>query len=73
MLLKQDYINFWKNTAEDSWQTAEYLMNGKKYVDALFMFCLSIEKLMKANWVLDNIDNYPPRIYDCIVCVMKPI
>ncbi len=39
-------------------------MEGNKNVEALFMFCLAIEKYVKANWVNDNIDNIPPRIHD---------
>ncbi len=28
------------------------------------MFCLAIEKWLKANWVKDNVGNQPPRIHD---------
>jgi HEPN domain-containing protein len=31
---------------------------------ALFMLHLTIEKLFKAHWVKDNIDNFPPRTHD---------
>ncbi len=30
----------------------------------LFAFHLTIEKLLKAHWVKDNINDYPPRIHD---------
>lgn len=30
----------------------------------MFMYCLAMEKLLKAKWVSDNIPNYPPPIHD---------
>ncbi|MBA2760832.1 MAG: HEPN domain-containing protein [Segetibacter sp.] len=42
----------------------EYLYNGKRYAESLFLFCLAVEKWLKAQWVKDNVNNYPPRIHD---------
>lgn len=39
-------------------------MSGKQNVFALFAFHLTIEKLLKAIWVKDNIENTPPRQHD---------
>lgn len=39
-------------------------MGGKQNVFALFAFHLTIEKLLKAIWVKDNIENTPPRHHD---------
>src|SRR5438067_1274503 len=64
MLTKQDYINYWKQTAEDNWATAGYLQSGKKFPEALFMYGLAVEKWLKAIWVKQNINNHPPRIHD---------
>ena len=64
MLTKDDHILYWKQTAADSWDSAEYLLNGKRFPEALFMYCLAIEKWLKAKWVMDNVGNYPPRIHD---------
>jgi HEPN domain-containing protein len=61
---KTDHIAYWKAEAEKNWQTAIILMREKQHVMALFMFNLVIEKLLKAHWVNDNADNYPPRIHD---------
>jgi len=61
---KKDHVNFWLRTGHQSWEAGILLMHGKKNVEALFMFCLAIEKFVKANWVNDNIDNIPPRIHD---------
>lgn len=30
------------------------------------MYCLAIEKWLKAKWVTDNTGNYPPRIHDLL-------
>jgi len=64
MRTKDDHINYWKQTALDSWESAEYLRQGKKYPEALFLYCLAIEKWLKAKWVIDNAGNYAPRIHD---------
>jgi len=58
---KKEHIDWWKNEALRNWETAIYLMKGKQNVFALFAFHLTIEKLLKAIWVKDNIDNTPPR------------
>lgn len=61
---KQDHISYWVDEAERNWQTALYLSEGRQFVMALFLFNLVIEKLLKAHWVKDNIDNFPPRTHD---------
>jgi HEPN domain-containing protein len=64
MRSKPDHINFWIKSAETNWEAGEVLLKNKKHVEGLFMFCLAIEKFLKANWVNDNIDNTPPRIHE---------
>lgn len=64
MLTKKDHIAFWLKTGHDSWDTGIYLKDGQRRVESLFMFCLAIEKWLKANWILDNIENIAPRIHD---------
>lgn len=64
MLSKEDHIEYWKKSANDSWETANYLKDGRKYSEALFLYCLAIEKYLKAHWVKDNKNNFPPRIHD---------
>lgn len=61
---KKDHIEWWKKEALRNWETAKYLMNGKQNVFSLFTFHLTIEKLLKAIWVKDNIENTPPRQHD---------
>ena len=64
MMSKEEHIAYWKETAETDWDTAVYLYNGAKFHMALFMFHLVLEKLMKAHWVKDNINNIPPFSHD---------
>lgn len=59
-LSKDEHIAFWKETSETDWVTSLFLYEGNKNYMALFMFHLVIEKLLKAYWVKDNIDNSPP-------------
>jgi HEPN domain-containing protein len=61
---KKEHITWWTNEALRNWETAIYLMNGKQNVFALFTFHLTIEKLLKAIWVKDHIENTPPRQHD---------
>ncbi len=63
-MTKQEHINYWKQEADKNWETALYLMDGKQFVMALFMMHLVIEKLLKAHWVKDNVDNIPPRTHE---------
>ncbi|MFN0048163.1 MAG: HEPN domain-containing protein [Cytophagales bacterium] len=60
-MTKQDHIDYWVKTAQENLEDATYVLKGKRYVMALFSFNLVIEKLLKAHWVKDNIDNTPPR------------
>lgn len=61
---KHEHISFWIQSGRHSWDAADTLMVNAKYVESLFFFCLAIEKFLKANWVMDNTDNTPPRIHD---------
>lgn len=64
MLTKEGHIDYWKREADRNWETALYLKNGSQRVMALFMLHLIVEKLLKAHWVKDNVDNQPPRTHD---------
>ncbi len=61
---KQDHINFWESSGMDFWNSALILLENEKHRESLFLFCLAVEKWLKANWVMDNIENVPPRIHD---------
>lgn len=61
---KQDHIEYWKAEAEENWNFAQRLVVSKDWVYSLFYFHLTLEKLFKALWVKENIDNAPPRSHD---------
>jgi HEPN domain-containing protein len=63
-MTKEDHINYWKKEAEQNWATSQYLAQGRHNVMALFMLHLVVEKLLKAHWVKDNVDNFAPRTHD---------
>jgi HEPN domain-containing protein len=63
-LTKQDHITYWLKGSDESWQGAILLLEGKQFTLAAFCFHLTIEKLLKANWVKNNEENYPPRIHN---------
>ncbi len=65
-MTKDDHINYWVKTAENDWDTVNYLFKGKKYVYCLFFAHLTLEKLIKAHWVKDNEDNYPPKTHNLV-------
>ena len=61
---KQEHINWWIEEANRNWQTAIFNRDGKQNVFSLFAFHLCVEKLLKAVWIKDNTDNFPPRTQD---------
>ena len=64
MLTKQGHIDYWLKAGHESWDSAEFCYKGGRNVDALFFYCLAVEKYLKANFVLDNIQNQAPRIHE---------
>ncbi|MFN0049323.1 MAG: HEPN domain-containing protein [Cytophagales bacterium] len=63
-MTKEQHINFWVQNANDDFDTALYNFKGKKNVYCLFFLHLSVEKLLIAIWIKDNISNTPPFIHD---------
>lgn len=45
---------------------AQDLFGTGKYLECLFFAHLVIEKLSKAHWVQDNVDDYPPRTHNVL-------
>lgn len=65
-MTKRDYINYWLDTCEKDWSSAEDLFKTKHYIQSLFLAHLSLEKLCKAIWVQDNEKDHPPRIHNLV-------
>ncbi len=63
---KRNFIDYWKTTAADDLEAIDFLFKGKKYVQALFFAHLCLEKILKAHWVKDNLENFPPKTHNLI-------
>ncbi len=61
---KSKHIDYWKTTSMDDLGAIDLLLNGKKYVQALFFMHLALEKTLKAHWVKDNAGNVPPKTHN---------
>ena len=57
---KEEHISYWKNMANRDWESVIALFKSKQNMQALFFAHLVIEKLLKAHFVKDNIENIPP-------------
>ncbi len=66
MLNKEQHIQYWKTSANEDWETALVLLNGKRFAFCLFSLHLVIEKLLKAVWIKESITNTPPFTHDLI-------
>lgn len=66
MLSKEQHIKFWKDSANEDWETALVLLNGKRYGFCLFSMHLVIEKILKALWLKESIANTPPFTHDLV-------
>ena len=64
MLTKQQHIQHWMDTAEEDWITVDVLMKQKRYLHCLFWAHLVIEKLAKALWIKNNVENVPPKTHN---------
>ncbi len=64
MTNKEKHIEYWNRSAMDDWEAIEFLMMVKKYLQPLFFTHLSIEKLLKALWVKNNLENVPPKTHN---------
>lgn len=65
-MTKQDYIAYWKTTAEKDWTAVEHLFEKGDYLHSLFFAHLVLEKLMKAHWVKDNQGSIPPKVHNLV-------
>ena len=57
---KEEQIKYWVRSTDEDWETAKSLAGLGRNLHALFFMHLTLEKLLKANWILDNFGNNPP-------------
>ncbi len=63
---KKEHIDYWVRIAEKDEDMIQYLMEGKRYVQALFFGHLYLEKIAKALWVKNNLENVPPKTHNLL-------
>ena len=61
---KEHIIEYWANSSNRDWKAAKDLASSGNLVQALFFAHLVIEKLLKAHWVKDNSEDFPPRTHN---------
>ncbi len=64
VMSKEDHINYWLKAAEADYKAVFQLFENSSYPQCLFFAHLTIEKLLKAFWVRDNVDNIPPKTHN---------
>jgi len=63
---KQDFIDYWIKSSKHDLSVSESLFNSKHFDYCLFIAHLSLEKLLKALWVKNNIENNPPKTHNLV-------
>lgn len=61
---KEEHIQHWLASAEESWESALYLAKGKHFSLSLLALHLSLEKMFKAIWIQKSVKDNPPYIHD---------
>ena len=65
-MTKEDHITYWVSTAATDYKVVFQLFENESYPHCLFFAHLTLEKLLKAIWVKDNEDNFPPKLHNLV-------
>ncbi|MBM2813352.1 MAG: hypothetical protein HW421_114 [Ignavibacteria bacterium] len=65
-MTKSEHIDYWIKSAEFDYDVFNTLYSNGKYVHAMFIAHLMIEKIIKAHWVKDNETSFPPKVHNLI-------
>jgi HEPN domain-containing protein len=65
-MTKEQYVEYWIDTAKNDWSTSETLFVAGHYLHCLFFAHLTLEKIAKAHWVKIHQDNIPPRMHNIV-------
>ena len=66
MMTKEQYIDYWIDTAENDWSTVETLFDTGRNLHCLFWAHLTLEKIAKAHWVKNHEENIPPKVHNIV-------
>ena len=67
----KEHIEYWIKTSNEDYEVCLLLIESKKYLHALFLAHLSLEKLVKAHWVRDNENSFPPKIHNLVSLIKQ--
>ena len=65
-MTKEQYIEYWIDTAHNDWLTVEVMFAAGRYLHCLFWAHLVLEKLAKALWVKTHEENIPPKVHNIV-------
>ncbi len=65
-MTKQEHINYWSFQVENDFKASEVLCLATYYAQSLFWAHLSLEKLLKALWIKNNVTNTPPFVHNLL-------
>ncbi|MCI0515164.1 HEPN domain-containing protein [candidate division KSB1 bacterium] len=71
MLNKDELIKYWLASAQHDLTVAQDLFDKDHYDWCLFIGHLVIEKILKAFFIRDNIENEPPKIHNLLKLAEK--
>ncbi|HPO63713.1 MAG TPA: HEPN domain-containing protein [Candidatus Kapabacteria bacterium] len=63
MINIQKQIDYWEKNADEDIQTAEILINQKRFLHGMFFCHLSIEKILKAHYVKSK-ESFAPKTHN---------
>ena len=66
MMTKEQYIDYWIDTAQNDWITVEAMFTANRYLHCLFWAHLVLEKLAKAHWVKNHSENITPKVHNIV-------
>jgi HEPN domain-containing protein len=63
MINIEKQIEYWQSGSQNDFETAQILLENKKYIHGLFFCHLSVEKIIKA-LIVKNSGEIPPKSHD---------
>ena len=65
------HIEYWIKSSNEDHDVIQLLIGSNKYLHAMFLCHLSIEKLVKAHWVKNNNNSVPPKIHNLVTLIKQ--
>lgn len=67
----KEQIAYWLNSAEHDLETAESLYSSRKFDWCLFLGHLVLEKAIKAAYIYENQEDFPPKTHNLVRLMKK--